>query len=186
VEELMLAAAGVTAVGASVAFGMARVKRRRPLALTPADLVVLARVTLDVQARCIEGFTNAKAKGVQQRHQLFQQYLVSYQVKALPNGVEHVLSVGLEGSLGRLGASSERAVQVDLLKLLAYTVRLARLHTPSPFEAQGVRLQVTRVLTEEQTKKAGRAATETPSETLAATFFTAASLDAEALTSQLG
>jgi hypothetical protein len=139
-------------------------------------------VQLDVQDRCIEAFHAGGAKGQQIRHQLFQQYLVSYRVLALDNGVEHQLAVSLDGNIDE---SMHRAVRNDVLRLLAFVARIGRLGAIYPFEVSGVRLSISRVLTLEQSRKLQRKPELCPPPEQAAALFVASESEAANLQQRL-
>ena len=143
--------------------------------LQPAQLVHLARVQLDIQDRCIEAFHASGAKGQQIRHELFQQYLVSYQVRALENGVEHQLAVSLDGNIEE---TMHKATRSDLLRLLAFVARIGRMGALFPFDASGVRLSISRVLTPEQSRKLQRKPENGPPPEQAAALYVASESEA--------
>lgn len=150
--------------------------------LQPAQLVHLARVQLDIQDRCIEAFHAGGAKGQQIRHELFEQYLVSYQIRLVENGYEHQLAVSLDGTVDE---SMHQAIRVDLLRLLAYVTRIGRLGPIFPFDASGVRLSISRVLTPEESRRLQRKPELSPPEPQAAALFVASEGEAANLQSQL-
>ena len=122
------------------------------------------------------------ARGQQIRHELFQQYLVSYQIRALDNGIEHQLAVSLDGTIDE---SMHRAVRSDLLRLLAFVARIGRLGAIYPFEASGVRLSISRVQTPEQSRKLQRKPELCPPAEIAAALFVASESEASNLQPRL-
>lgn len=162
--------------------GLFSVAKRKTLMLQPAQLVHLARVQLDIQDRCIEAFHSGGSKGQQMRHELFQQYLVSYQIRALENGVEHQLAVSLDGNIDE---SMHKAARADLLRLLAFVARIGRMGALFPFEASGVRLSISRVLTPEQSRKLQRKPEHGPPPEQAAALFVASESEATNLQRRL-
>ncbi len=162
--------------------GLFSVAKRKTLMLQPAQLVQLARVALDIQDRCIEAFHTGGLKAQQMRHELFQQYLVSYQIRPLENGIEHQLAVSLDGTIDE---SLHRSVRSDLLRLLAYTARIGRMGAVFPFDVSGVRLGISRVLTVEQSRKLQRKPDLSPSLEQAAALFVASESEATNLQSRL-
>ena len=150
--------------------------------LQPAQLVNLARVQLDIQDRCIEAFIAGGAKAHQVRHELFEQYLISYQVRLVENGFEHQLAVSLDGTVEE---SMHPAVRTDTLRLLAFVVRIGRLGPVFPFDVNALRLSISRVLTPEESKKLQRKPDLSPPEAQAAALFVASEGDAANLQSQL-
>jgi hypothetical protein len=166
-------------VGISGFFSSAK---RKTLMLQPAQLVHLARVQLDIQDRCIEAFLAGGAKALQLRHELFEQYLVTYQVRLVENGFEHQLAVSLDGTID---ASMQAAVRIDTLRLLAYVVRIGRLGPVYPFDVNGLRLSVSRVLTVDESKRLQRKPDLSPPAAQAAALFVASEGDAANLIRQL-
>lgn len=164
------------AMGAIVGLsGLFSVAKRKTLMLQPAQLVHLAKVLLDIQGRCIEAFHSGGMKGQQIRHELFQQYLVSYQVRGLENGIEHLLAVSLDGTIDE---AMHKSVRSDLLRLLAFVARIGRMGAVYPFEAAGVRLSIARVLTIEQSRKLQRSPQLCPPAEQAAALFVASESEA--------
>ncbi len=166
---------GLYGAGSMGLSGLFSVAKRKTLMLQPAQLVHLARVQLDIQDRCIEAFHAGGAKGQQIRHELFQQYLVSYQIRALENGIEHLLAVSLDGTVDE---SLHRSVRSDLLRLLAFVARIGRLGAIYPFDAVGVRLSISRVLTAEQSRRLQRKPELCPPSQQAAALFVASESEA--------
>ena len=86
---------------------------------------------------------------------------------------------------GTVDASLQRSNRSDLLRLLAFVARIGRLGAIYPFDASGVRLSVSRVLTAEQSRKLQRKPELCPPAEQAAALFVASESEATNLQPRL-